>query len=157
MGEGRRALLVDLGAGIARIAAQELKLASGDAAVTPTEIYLRVSALQKLLPLKVDVANDEATLKLQARERFPVQARLARLARRPDGSQIALSDDETFKIDQPYALFTPPGMDVVLDGGLESSGHSGRFRYDLRLAGDLLWSNFQGFLGSDDEGRASQE
>ena len=155
LGEGRRALLVDLGAGIARIAAQELKLARGDAAVTPTEIYLRVSALQKLLPLKVDVANDEATLKLQARERFPVQARLARLGRRPDGSQIALSDEETFKIDQPYSLFTPPGMDVVLDGGLESSGHSGRLRYDLRLAGDLLWSNFQGFIGSDDEGRAS--
>lgn len=155
LGEGRRALLVDLALGVARIAAQELKLESGDAAVTPTEIYLRVSALQKLLPLRVEVANDEATLKLQARERFPVQARLARMARRPDGSQIALSDDETFKIDQPYALFTPPGMDVVLDGGLESSGHSGRLRYDLRLAGDLLWSNFQGFIGSDDEGRAS--
>ena len=155
LGEARRALLVDLNSGTARIAAQELHLSRQDSAVTATEIYLRVSALQKLLPLKVEVASDELALKLQARERFPIQARLDRLVRRPDGSQSNLSDQETLKVVQPYAFFTPPGMDVVLDGGLDSGARGGRSRYDIRLAGDLFWTNFQGFLASDDEGRAT--
>ncbi|MBU1378102.1 MAG: hypothetical protein KKA30_19205 [Alphaproteobacteria bacterium] len=155
LGEARRALLVDLKAGIARIAARDVPITPDDVAVTPTEIYLRISTLQKLLPVKAEVSSEELMLRLSATEKFPIQSRLDRMAKRPDGSPVPAGNLETLKITQPYALFSPPGMDVVLDGALKS-GHLDRaFRYDLRLAGDLLWSNFQGFVGSDEQGRAA--
>jgi len=153
LGEARRALLVDLKAGIARIAARDVAIGAADAAVTPTEIYLRISTLQKLLPVKAEVSSEELMLRLSATEKFPVQTRLDRMARRPDGSPVAGGGPETLKVTQPYALFSPPGMDVVLDGALQSGRLDRAFRYDLRLAGDLLWGNFQGFLGSDEQGR----
>ncbi|HET6971808.1 MAG TPA: hypothetical protein VFH92_11825, partial [Phenylobacterium sp.] len=152
LGPARRSLLVDLKAGVARVAAQEVKLSPQDAAVTPTEIYLRVSLIQKLLPLKVDVAADELVLRLRATEKFPVQARLQRLASRPDAPQSP-GDQEVLKVVQPYALVSPPGFDVVLDGGLESGRRNRDFRYDVRMAGDLLWTNVQAYLGSDEVGR----
>lgn len=155
LGEARRPLLVDLKAGVARVAARDVPIAPGDAAVTATEIYLRVSLVQKLLPLKVEVAGDELILKLHATETFPVQARLRRMANRPDGAPTPPAADATLKVTQPYAAMSPPGFDVLLDGGVRSGPQHRAFRYDLRMAGDLFWSNFQGYIGSDEQGRAS--
>src|SRR5207342_137287 len=73
LGEARRPLVVDLKTGIARISSQEVRLGLQDVAVTPTEIYLRVSAIQKLLPLKIEVSPEDLALRLHALERFPVQ------------------------------------------------------------------------------------
>ncbi len=154
IGQARRPLLVDLHTGTARLAGQTFPLAEGDAAVSDTEIYLRVSLLQKLLDARLEVAPDELELRIRPGEAFPVQARLARLANRPIGSQVG-ADQDALTIAQPYALFSPPGIDVVLDGGLESGRRERSFRYDLRFAGDLLWSNVQGYIGSDEEGRAT--
>jgi len=153
LGPARRSLLVDLKAGVARVAAQEVRLSPQDAVVTPTEIYLRVSLIQKLLPVKIEVASDELVLRLRASEKFPVQGRLQRQASRPDGGPGVGADQETLKVPQPYVLVSPPGFDVVLDGGLESGGRNRDFRYDVRMAGDLLWTNVQGYLGSDEVGR----
>jgi hypothetical protein len=154
LGQARRSLVVDLAAGVARSGGREIAVSSADAAVTPTEVYLRVSLVRKLLDLDIDVADDELALRLHAREKFPVQARLERLANRPDGSQTGVEQD-ALRVSEPYALFSPPGVDVILDGGLQSGDPSRSFRYDVRLAGDLLWSNFQAYLGSDEEGRAT--
>jgi len=155
IGQARSSLVVDLKAGVARLAAQTVVLSPADTAVTPTEIYMRASAVQKLLGLKIEVATDELALKLHAVEKFPVQARLARLSNRPYGGQVGLADEPALKVDQPYAFLSPPGFDVVLDGGTESKRQGDFFRYDLRMAADLAWSNFQGYLGSDDQGRAT--
>ncbi|MBL8553324.1 MAG: hypothetical protein JNL41_03525 [Phenylobacterium sp.] len=154
LGQARSSLLVDLSAGVARSAGRETPISAGDAAVTPTEIYLRVSQLRRLLGLEIEVADDELALRLHAREKFPVQARLERLANRPDGSQTGVEQD-SLRVSEPYALFSPPGVDAILDTGVSAGDPNRSFRYDLRLAGDLLWSNFQGYLGSDEEGRAT--
>ena len=155
LGEARRSLLVDLKSGTARVGAQEIALSAADAVVTPTEIYLRVSAIQKLLPLRIEVASEDLALRLRAVEKFPIQARLDRLANRPDGAAVGAAGEDQLKVNQPYAFLSPPGFDVVLDGGLQSGARNRAFRYDLRVAGDVLWSNFQGYLGSDELGRAA--
>ena len=155
LGPARRSLVVDLKAGLARIEAQEVPLTPQDAVVTPTEIYLRVSAIQKLFPLRIQVATEDLALRLRATEKFPVQARLERLANRPDGSQVGALEQDALKVPQPYAFFSPPGFDVLLDAGVESGARNGDFKYDVRAAGDLLWANVQAYLGSDEEGRAA--
>lgn len=155
LGQARTALLIDLNAGVARAAAREIALAERDAAITPTEIYLRTSLVEKLLGLTIQVADDELTLRMRASEKFPVQTRLERQARRPDGGQPGQLEEPTLRVDEPYAFFSPPGLDVVLDGGLASGANRRTFRYDLRFAGDLFWSNLQGYVGSDEEGRAT--
>lgn len=154
LGQARRSLVVDLAAGIARAGGREIAVPAGDAVVTPTEVYLRVSLVRKLLDVDIEVADDELALRLHAREKFPVQTRLERIANRPDGSQTGVEQD-SLRVSEPYGLFSPPGVDVILDSGVQSGDPSRSFRYDLRLAGDLLWSNFQGYLGSDEEGRAT--
>lgn len=155
LGQARQSMVVDLRTGLARVAGREIPVSPGDVAVTPTEIYLRTSLVQRLLPLTVQVSSEELLLKLHATETFPVQARLERLASRPGESRTPSADGETLKVMQPYAFFSPPGMDVVLDSALQSGRLGRAFRYDLRLAGDLLWTNFQGFVGSDEQGRAT--
>ncbi|WP_293677257.1 hypothetical protein [uncultured Phenylobacterium sp.] len=155
LGEARRSLFVDLKTGVARVGAQEVRLGPLDWVITPTEIYLRVSAVQRMLPIRIEVAGDELTLRLHAVEKLPVQARLQRLANRPDGSQVGVAGEEPLRISAPYAFVSPPGFDVVLDGGFESGARNRNFRYDVRAAGDLLWGNFQGYLGSDEVGRAA--
>lgn len=155
LGQARTALLVDLNAGIARAVGREFTLAEQDAAVTPTEIYLRTSLVETLLGLTIQVADDELALRLRAVEKFPVQTRLERQARRPDGGQPGQLAEPALQVDEPYAFFSPPGFDVVLDGGLATGANNRTFRYDLRFAGDLFWSNLQGYVGSDEEGRAT--
>lgn len=155
LGQARRLLVVDLNAGVARVGPVEVRIAREDAAVTPTEIYLRVSTLQKLLPLRIEIAAEDLALRLRATEKFPVQSRLQRIANRPDGSQIPIAETEALRVPQPYSFFSPPGLDVVVDGGFESGARNRNFSYDVRAAGDLFWSNVQAYLGSDEVGRAS--
>jgi hypothetical protein len=126
------------------VAAQEIRVRPQDVVVTPTEIYVRVSLIQKLLPVRIEVATDDLALRLRAAEKFPIQGRLQRIANRPDGAQVGIADEDQLKVAQPYAFLTPPGFDVVLDGGLNTGGPRSRdFRYDVRVAGDFLWSNFR--------------
>ena len=155
LGQARTTLLIDLNAGVARASARDVTITERDAAITPTEIYLRTSLVEKLLGLAIEVADDELVLRMRATEKFPVQARLEREARRPGSAQPGQLDEPALRVDEPYAFFSPPGLDVVLDGGYESGGNNRTFRYDLRFAGDLFWSNLQGYVGSDEEGRAT--
>lgn len=154
VGQARRSLVVDVAAALARTGGRDLPLAPSDVAITPTEMYLRASVLGTLLDVAIDAAPEDLALHLRAREKFPVQARLTRLASRPDGGGIA-TEPEPLRVSQPYALFTPPGADVILDTGVQSRSSGRTFRYDIRLAGDFLWSNVQAYLGSDEEGRAT--
>lgn len=155
LGQARRPVLVDLSTGILRAEGRELRLEPGDAVVTPTEIYLRMSRLEQLLGARIEVAIDELILRLRPNDPFPVQTRLERLARRPDGAGLAAINEETLRVEQPYSLFSPPGVDVVLEAGTGTGRRQSNFRYDLRLAGDLFWSNLQAYLASDEEGRAT--
>jgi hypothetical protein len=154
LAEARAPLLVDLAAGVARAAGREIAVGPEDAAIAPTEIYLRASLIEKLLDMRIEVVSEELALRLHPNEKFPVQMRLEREARRP-GAAPGATDVPTLRVSEPYALFSPPGFDVVLDAGAQSGANDHTFRYDLRFAGDLFWSNLQGYIGSDEEGRAN--
>jgi len=55
-------------------------------------------------------------------------------------------------IPSPYRLFSPPGLDVVLETGARSSELRNPFQYQVRAGGDLFYSNFQGYVASDERG-----
>jgi hypothetical protein len=154
LGAARSPLVVDLANGVARSGARDAPMAAGDAVASPTEIYLRTSLLKQLFDMDVEVSSDELALRLKPREPFPVQTRLARLASRPSGDPGEV-DLPALQVRQPYQVFSPPGLDALVEVGTGSDLGGSVVRYDLRFAGDLLWTNLQGFLGSDQDGRVS--
>ena len=153
LGEARRSLLVDIASHTARVGAQEIKFVDDDIAVTPSEIYIRSSLLTKLLPLKVTIDDAQLTFSMHALEKLPIQEKLERLANRPQDNGMAGPSEAVLSIAQPYRLFSPPGADIVLDTGARSTAPHVPFRYDVRLAGDVLYSDFQGYVASDEQGR----
>lgn len=155
LGEEQRALTIDIGAGLARVGGREVKLAPSDIAASPTDIFVRATALEQLLPIEIEADGESLLLKLSATERLPVQinreraGRIAGLQRGPESSEPVL------RIATPYELFTPPAFDVAVETGSDSqSGRLAR-RYDIRTAGDLLYTGFKGYLGADERGTPS--
>jgi hypothetical protein len=153
IGESRRALLVDLATNTARDGAKVVPLKPGDVVVSPGEIYMKVSAIQRLLPLKIAIDAEGLSLKLTATELLPIQSRMDRMARLRQSSETVQQKDEVMSVATPYHLLTAPAFDVSLGVGAQT-GQSPQFplRYDLRVANDFLYSGFQGYLGSDDRG-----
>jgi hypothetical protein len=154
IGEARRALLVDLAAGVARIGPVDVPLKPGDVAADPGEIYVRASVLMKLLPLKLDIDPSALSMRITALERLPIQSRLQRLARIRQGA-TGPQPARAMRVREPYHLITPPSFDVALDAGVQSASPRAPFRYDVRVGGDLLFSGLQAYVGSDEAGRAT--
>jgi len=155
LGEARRSLLVDLATSTARVGPTQIRLTADDVAVTPTEIYLRASALQKLLPIKLNINSQQLTMKLVTYELLPIQSRLQRQARQRQGSPTPAAVTETLRVTEPYQLFTPPSVDVALAFGAQTARPRAPARYDIRLGGDLAYMGLQAYVGSDEEGRAT--
>jgi len=155
IGQAERPLTMDLQNGVYRLAGSSFVLAPNEVAVTNVEIYLRASALQRLLPITFRTEPDGLLLHLRALETLPIQARLNRLAQirglRPDTEAI----EDSLRAPSPYSLFTMPGFDI--QGQLGASSVAPRYvhSYDVRLAGDVLYTGFQGFLGADQNGDIS--
>lgn len=155
LGEARRALTVDLDAGLARVGGRDVWLRDGDVGVSPTDLYVRASMMEKLLPLRVRVDSEELELDLNATETLPIQAAAERQRRRQRLGQGNGSGQPVFKVPSPYALVSQPSVDVALETGHDSNTGLTARRYDIRAAGDLLHAGFNAYLGSDDTGRPS--
>jgi len=155
IGEGARPLIIDLGSNTARLAGAAFALAPEDVAATQTEIYIKASALQRFLPARFDVDGEGLTLAIVPREKLPIQARMERIARARGLGREVDAPDDMLSVASPYELFSAPAFDVILDAGHDTRGRAFSRRFDLRAAGDLLYTGFQGFLGSDDRGRPS--
>jgi hypothetical protein len=153
LGEARRSLVVDLASGTAKDGPRNIPLAASDVAVTDTEIYVRASALQKLLNLQLQVDPENLALKVVPNELLPIQGRMQRLARKRDSLQNFQQKDELLRVETPYRLFSLPALDVALGAGVENSENRLPLRYDVRIGADLLYTGFQGYLGSDETGR----
>jgi hypothetical protein len=151
LGQAQRSLVVDLATGSARVGAVRIDLEPADVAITQTEIYLRASALQKLLPIKLTVDPAALSMRITALELLPLQSRLLRQQRA--GLTGAAPGAKALRVESPYKLFTPPSFDVALGVGAAASDPKFPLRYDLRLGGDLLYSGLQAYLGSDETGR----
>lgn len=155
IGQAERPITIDIGAGAYRLAGAPLTLAPTDMAVTNVDIYMKASALARLLPVTFKPETDGLLLHLHALEKLPIQARLDRLAQlrglRPDTESV----EESLKVPSPYRLFSMPGFDI--QGSLGASFTAPKFTrsYDVRMAGDVFFTGFQGFLGADQNGDIS--
>lgn len=156
IGEARRSLIIDLKTGAARDGPREVPLAPTDIAVTPSEIYLKASALQRLLPLRLEVNAHNLAIKITPTEQLPIQARQERIARLRDlGANPGSGPDQTLLVQRPYSLLGLPGLDVQLASGYRSESPHVPLRYDIRGAADLAYGNLQGYVGSDETGAPS--
>ncbi|HWH18600.1 MAG TPA: hypothetical protein VNT77_09750, partial [Allosphingosinicella sp.] len=154
LGQESRSLVVDLDSRTARLGGRNISLAEEDIGRTRTDIYIRASVLQQMLPLRFEVNPEALSIRLMALEKLPIQSRMERLARlRGLGGSIEAGHEPALRIEAPYGLFSPPSFDVVLEAGRDTRTlrpYSGR--YDVRLAGDLLYTGFEGYVGSDERG-----
>ncbi|MDB5458758.1 MAG: hypothetical protein JWO72_499 [Caulobacteraceae bacterium] len=153
LGQAQRPVTIDLASGAFRANGKEIDLSPEDVAVTSVEIYLRASAVQRLLPLTIKANIEELQLKLHALERLPIQARLDRLTQLRDlQPDVDNNNEPALRIPTPYRLITPPAFDI--DGQLGSSVTGPHFShsYNVRIANDFLYTGFQGFVGSDQNG-----
>lgn len=156
IGEARQSLVVDLKSGTVRLGARVVPLAAADVAVTPTEIYVRATALQRLLPMKFQVEPEALILKIVPTETLPVQGRMQRVARQRDMSQTFENKEDILNVATPYQLFTMPAFDMALGLGFQSRETPQiQQRYDIRIGADLFYTGFQGYVGSDENGKPS--
>jgi hypothetical protein len=155
IGEARRSLIIDLNTGTARDGPRVVPLAAEDIVVTPTEIYARTSALQRLLPLKIVADGEALNIEITALELLPIQGRLQRMARRREAGQEPQGNNEVLKVETPYGLLSLPAFDMALGVGGQSMTPHFPLRYDIRIGADALYTGFQGYLGSDETGRLS--
>jgi hypothetical protein len=157
LGEDRRSIFVDLATGTARIGGRDIALSPSDVGITATDIYIRAAALARILPIDFAVDVEALVILLKPRELLPVQANAARMRRLQGLSRTSSDADEAvLNIDTPYRLASPPAFDAILEATSDSRREEAvSRRYDLRFAGDLLYTNVQGYIGSDNEGSPS--
>ncbi|MDE2489058.1 MAG: hypothetical protein KGO51_16830 [Alphaproteobacteria bacterium] len=157
LGESQTSLIVDLGTGTARVGAKNIPFTAKDVAVTPTEIYLRASLVDRLLPLTLKVNHEALDIVIVPKALIPVQARLQRLARDRMAATRTNAQEELLRLPSPYHWITPPSFDIGLTvgagSGALSQGPQYPTRYDLRMAGDLAFMGYEAYLGSDEAGK----
>jgi hypothetical protein len=155
IGQAERALTVDLANGVYRLAGTAISLAPSDVAVSNIDIYIKASALQRILPIVFKADAESLLLKMHALEKLPIQARLDRLAElrslRPDTEGV----EQSLRVPTPYSLFSMPGFDFSGQVGASQIAPRYTRSYDVRMAGDLFYTGFQGYIGSDQNGQIS--
>ncbi|HYG27461.1 MAG TPA: hypothetical protein VD906_11190, partial [Caulobacteraceae bacterium] len=122
---------------------------------TPNEIYIRASAVPRLLPVAIKSDPEALLLNLTATETLPIQARLERIARLRDLRPDVGSPEAVLEVETPYRLFSMPAFDIALSTERDSRAEQDPRRYDVRIGADLFHTGFQGYLGSDDNGELS--
>jgi hypothetical protein len=152
IGEAQRSLLVDLTSHVARIGSQQVALSPEDVAVSPNDIYLRASALLRLLPIKLVVDTPSLMISVTSTELLPVESRLRRQATIARGFQNG-GQEPVLHVDTPYRGFSMPSFDVAIGTGAQSNGPHVPFRYDVRAGADLLGANLIAYVGSQENGK----
>lgn len=153
-GSRDRELTVDLRRGEARVGGTSFALADGQAAIYDDDLYVRLDLVELLLPVRLRADVSSQTLSVAPTEPLPFQQRLAR-EQRAAGLHRVTDPSRVLIARARYELFTPPAADLNFGGEVTRDGSDQTRRYDLRLAGDLLYSGFQGFVGSDQRGQAN--
>lgn len=149
-----RTLVVDLAEGHALLAGERVDFGPDQAVIYADDLYLRTDLIERLLPIRLRANTSAQVLELTALEPLPFQQRLERDRRRGQ-LETAPSGDAPVRVETPYRLVTPPAFDVNLGGLVARNGDDQAGRYDVRMAGDLLWAGLEAYLGSNDDGEPS--
>ncbi len=143
---------IDIASRTARSGDTMITFVPADVVLRNDEMFVRAEMLSRLLPatFKPDIRN--LSLTIVPREPLPFQQRRERERRRsgigPDQAEAHAS-----RIDTPYLLYSLPSIDLQFDGSVTNSTPKSRYRYDVRLAGDLLFSGMQFFAASNDKAK----
>ncbi len=110
------------------------------------DIYLRQDLLETLLPVKIRAELHQLRLDIAPTQPLPFQQRLERERDRARLSR-GVAQDAVTRLDTPYSLYSPPGIDINVDatGGTRSRTAS---HFDLAAAGDLGFTTAELYLGS---------
>ncbi len=155
LGENQRALTIDLAAGKALIGGRPIALIPPDSKVTDTDIYLRASLLQKLLPITIMSSPEELVLTLTAREKLPIQSRRDRAQRISGIGSVSDMQDDVLRIATPYRWLGRPAFDFGIELGTDSGRDRPTTRFEGRVAADLAQTSFTGYVATNDAGKLS--
>lgn len=144
-------LTVDLDTGRARVGGVEFAFDPGQVALFEDDFYVRTDLLEQLMPVRLAPDVNAQTLVVVPTQPLPFQQRLAREQRRA-GSVSGELAVRFRALPTPYLLASPPAFDINLGGQVTRDGQNQSRSFDVRMAGDLLWAGFQGYLGSDADG-----
>jgi hemolysin activation/secretion protein len=140
-----RKFALDVDGGTVSVGGKTQALPPGAAIVRDDEIYVRTDLIEAWFPLKLTTNLNAAAVDIQGTEPLPFQAREERENRRLHLGARASPQDLDFE-DTPYALFTPPALDI--DAQL-ATGPSNPTNYQLRASGDLAWMSARLFATGD--------
>jgi hypothetical protein len=155
LGQQRRSVAVDLRLGVAHAGGRDIQLTPDDTKRTAADIYIRASILEQVLPVRFKVNAEELSIRLAPTETLPIQARMERLAKHRGLDRNVAPAEKVLEISSPYRAFTAPSFDATFESGYDSRRRVIPRRYDLRVAADLLFTGFEGYLGSDEQGQAT--
>lgn len=151
VGSRDRELRLDLTARRAVVGGRVITFDPAQAALFDGDLYVRLDLMEQLLPVRLRADVNAQTLAVAPTEPLPFQQRLAREQRAAGLGQGPAAVHATV-VDTPYTLFSAPAFDVNLGGQIARDGQNQTRSYDLRAAGDVGYTGFQGFLGSDQDG-----
>lgn len=149
-----RTVAIDLTSRTATLAGRAFSLAPGQAVIYDDDIYIRTDLLEQLLPVRVRTDVAAQIMTVVPTEPLPFQQRLAR-EQRQAGLGHAPAAVTPERIQTPYRLFTPPAFDVNVGAQAARDGSQQSHRFDIRAAGDLLFTGMEAYVGSDDDGELS--
>jgi len=153
IGQSQRTLVLDLGLRVASLGGSLFELAEDDWWVGGTDIYLRASVLEKLLPLRLAVDPADLRIVIEPTEALPVEQRSQRDRRRLSLGAAPTPEADFYRIESPYRWIGHPAFDFGAEIGRDDRRNGFTRRFEGRLAADLLQSTFTGFVGTDDTGK----
>ena len=153
IGSAQRPLLIDLASNTARIDRRTVDVPAGQAIASLTDIFLDTRLIEQLLPIRIKVDGEGLIVALTATEQLPIQSKLERLGRLRELSPDVESREDVLWAGTRPGLWSAPAFDIALEGSAEATAPTFRHRYDIRAGADLLYTGFEGYVGSDERGR----
>lgn len=153
VGGRQRSLVIDLPANAASIGGERLQLAPGDGGLTETDVFLRASLLEKLLPLVITVRSEDLQIRLASTEPLPLEQRRQREQRRILIGNAPNPGETSYELASPYRWLGYPAFDFGMELGRDDGRNGFTRRFEARVAADVLKTSLTGFVGTDDTGR----
>jgi hypothetical protein len=148
-----RTFAMDLRAHRVTVAGKAFDISDNDAALFHEELYVRSNLFEKLFPITFKVNKSDLTIEIVAKEHFPFQDRLERERRRQSLKNGRTAVETVLKVPTSYELFTPPSADLSVSAAVATRAPKATANWEVRVAGDVVYSGAQLFVGSDSNGK----
>lgn len=128
-----------------------VSLSGTEAATHADDIYLRSDLIEKVLPIRLKIDPHSLVIALTPTQKLPFQEREEREKRH--GQLGGGQAEPALIVPAPYALFSPPSVEMTLAGTAGNHAQQVTGSYELRAAGDLAYADGQLYAGSNQSGR----